>query len=462
MGERIFAWLLRLYPRNFRDEYGRECLELFRDRVRDETGFRRSARLWLDLLFDFVASVPQTYLDRPPKRASELCCDSGPRFIVLADLQPPWRSVLLGSALSFITLASFPSWFPPSRISHTTDTSNVAAENQYASHERQLVPPQAQHGGTPGATLRPLFDSEARHRIIERALGDLDEYYVDRAVAHRTAAAVLAHEANGDDDRATGPADFARAVTAQMQAASCDHDLELVYSPEPLPNFSAPPSPSSQAVSAAYRTAMLRSNCGFARVELLPHHIGYIKLDSFPELSVCRATAVAAMSKINDANAVIFDLRENRGGMGDMTAFIASYLFDHPEYWYSPRNNTTRESWLRSPHAGSKLTATPAYILTSRQTISAAEQFTYDLKMLKRATIVGETTAGGAHAGVFHRIDDHFGIAITEVKSINPYSKYDWNGTGIEPDVKTPSGDALNAAVRLIEKNVRRSRTNDH
>jgi len=72
--------------------------------------------------------------------------------------------------------------------------------------------------------------------------------------------------------------------------------------------------------------------------------------------------------------------------------------------------------------------------------------------MLKRATIVGETTAGGAHAGVFHRIDEHFGVAITEVKSINPYSKYDWNGTGIEPDVKCPASDALIVATKLIGK----------
>jgi C-terminal processing protease CtpA/Prc len=91
------------------------------------------------------------------------------------------------------------------------------------------------------------------------------------------------------------------------------------------------------------------------------------------------------------------------------------------------------------------------YVLTSGSTWSGAEQFSYNPKMLKRATLVGETTRGGAHAGVFHRIDDHFGIGIPEVKAINPFSKADWEGTGVEPDVKVKAADALETAERLVE-----------
>jgi C-terminal processing protease CtpA/Prc len=78
----------------------------------------------------------------------------------------------------------------------------------------------------------------------------------------------------------------------------------------------------------------------------------------------------------------------------------------------------------------------PVYVLTSTRTFSGAEQFSYDLKMLRRAILVGETTGGAAHSGVFYRIDDHFGIGIPETKSINPISKTDWAETGVEPDVK--------------------------
>jgi C-terminal processing protease CtpA/Prc len=134
-------------------------------------------------------------------------------------------------------------------------------------------------------------------------------------------------------------------------------------------------------------------------------------------------------------------LRDNRGGDPGMVSMIAAYLFDHPEYWYNPREGTTERSWTRPPVPGNRLADKPVYLLTSSSTISGAEQFSYDLKMLKCAKLVGETTGGAARAGFFRRIDDYFGIGIPEEKAINPFSKTDWAETGVEPDVKVKAED---------------------
>jgi C-terminal processing protease CtpA/Prc len=93
--------------------------------------------------------------------------------------------------------------------------------------------------------------------------------------------------------------------------------------------------------------------------------------------------------------------------------------------------------------------------LTSASTVSAAEQFTYDLQMLKRATVVGETTHGSAHAGIFHRLDDHFGMGIPRLKALNPFARTDWEGTGVTPDVKVKAAEALGVAQRLAESKLR-------
>src|SRR2546422_10765623 len=61
MSEKIYALLLRLYPSHFREAYGDEALQLFRDRARDEKGFLPSLWLWLDLLADLAISVPREY-----------------------------------------------------------------------------------------------------------------------------------------------------------------------------------------------------------------------------------------------------------------------------------------------------------------------------------------------------------------------------------------------------------------
>jgi len=132
-----------------------------------------------------------------------------------------------------------------------------------------------------------------------------------------------------------------------------------------------------------------------------------------------------------------------------MVALMAAYLFDHPEYWYNPRENTTGRSWTHSPVPGNKLADKPVYLLTSGRTFSGAEQFCYDLKMLRRATLVGETTGGGAHSGVWHRIDDHFGMGVPETRAINPFAEADWAETGVEPDVMVKAADALAEAKKL-------------
>jgi retinol-binding protein 3 len=105
--------------------------------------------------------------------------------------------------------------------------------------------------------------------------------------------------------------------------------------------------------------------------------------------------------------------------------------------------------WTRPNLPGKKFTGKPVFVLTSGSTFSAAEEFAYDLKSLKRATVVGETTGGGAHGTAPHRIDDHFFIRIPFARVVNPITKTDWEGTGVEPNVKVSAAQALAAAEKL-------------
>ena len=89
------------------------------------------------------------------------------------------------------------------------------------------------------------------------------------------------------------------------------------------------------------------------------------------------------------------------------------------------------------------------YVLTSSRTFSGAEEFTYDLQSLKRATIVGEVTGGGAHPVRGQRIDDRFTIGVPFAKAVNPVTKTNWEGTGVKPDVAVAASEALTTARKL-------------
>jgi hypothetical protein len=329
-----------------------------------------------------------------------------------------------------------------------TELSHMAAVR---AQQRAMKGPESSLLPAAGEALR--LDVAERRHVIDAAIADLKKYYIYPDVAQKIADALLAYQTAGDYENVTDGAAFADLLTRQVRDVSHDLHLVVVYSQRSLPEHPTRPTPEDLA---RYRQVMEENNCTFEKVQILPHNIGYLKLNSFPNPSICGSTAKAAMASLNDAKAVIFDLRDNRGGDPRMVRLIAAYLFDHPVYMYNPRENTTKACWTRSPVPGSKLADKPVYILTSARTYSAGEHFSYDLKMLKRATLVGETTAGAPDVGTFHRIDEHFGMGIRETRPINPYSEPDWAVTGVSPDVKVKAEDALETAERLAQRSLLR------
>jgi len=296
----------------------------------------------------------------------------------------------------------------------------------------------------------------ARHRLIDGTSAIVRKYYVDAELAQKMAIALQDHETNGDDNEATDGPTFADLLTSQMREVSHDQHVAVIYSAVKTTENS--PAPSAEEV-ARYTKEMKQNNCTFEKVSILPRNIGYLKFNSFPDASICGPTAAAAMAKLNHADAIIFDLRDNPGGHANIVALIATYLVDRPTHlndFYDRSQNSTEESWTLPPVPGNRLADKPAFVLTSSTTFSAAEGFSYDLKMLKRATLVGERTSGRGHMGAPHRIDDHFTIRVPSMKVINPISKTNWEGTGVEPDVKVKAADALRTAINLAESNLQK------
>jgi hypothetical protein len=447
MSEKIYAWLLRLYPPRFREAYGDEALQLFRDRSRHERGFFPRLRLWLDLLVDFAISVPRIRRDVQP------ALSGAPSFQVLESESLRPGAMLLGAALS---LAAFGTGsFLIGHGGNHWPLSPIGGAGEEAIASGLPVPQNSLSVNSQAEAEGASLDAAERKRVLDGAVANLKAYYVYPDVAQKMADALLVHQKNGDYDRVTDGQAFADLLTDQLRNVSPDFHLSVGYNRLRLPDRLE----TSPEVIAGYRLEMQYTNCTFRNVEMLPHDIGYLKFNSFPDLALCQATVEAAMAKLNNANAIIFDLRSNGGGSPKMVALIASYLFDHPTHlndMFNRAENSTEESWTLPPVPGNQLANKPAYILTAAATYSAAEEFSYDLKLLKRATLVGETTGGGAHMARWHRIDDHFWIRVPDTRAINPISKTNWEGTGVEPDVKVKAADALTTVREMAWNKLRK------
>lgn len=323
---------------------------------------------------------------------------------------------------------------------------------------REEIPP-----GMSASQMSVTVDAATRTRVLDGVAQRIGEWYVYPDVARKMIEALRGHQALGDYDAITDGYKLARAIGEDLRGVSHDDHLRVECTPELVPKEEREPPPLDREppVDERMRAELLRDNCGFGKVERLEGNVGYVRLDFFGSPSVCAPTASAAMNFLAHVDALIVDLRHNGGGAPRMVAWIASYLFDartHLNDLYERKRDKTIEFWTRGdvpgPKPGGKV---PLFVLTARRTFSGGEEFTYDLKNLKRATIVGEHTGGGAHPTAGLRVEDHFVVGVPFARAINPITRTDWEGTGVAPDVDVPAAEALDVAKKLAAEAIRKN-----
>jgi len=208
-----------------------------------------------------------------------------------------------------------------------------------------------------------------------------------------------------------------------------------------------------EAERALYR----KYNYGFSRVEVLPGNIGYMALTEFAKLNEESKTVVAsAFEFIAYTDAVIIDLRNNNGTYPQMVQEVLSYFFDKPVHTgstFDRQLGKTVDNYSLAKVKGKKIPNKKLYILISQNTFSAPESFAYTMKNLKRGVVVGEVTAGAAHGTKGFIVNDKVVIAIPYMRGIDPVTKTDWEGVGVQPDVAVKADKALAKAQQIIMEN---------
>ncbi|HEX6731500.1 MAG TPA: S41 family peptidase [Pyrinomonadaceae bacterium] len=299
------------------------------------------------------------------------------------------------------------------------------------------------------------IDAATRTQLIDGILKRLNDSYVFPEVAKKMEQSIRDRVDKKEYDQITSAKQFAMQLTNDLQAVSKDKHLRVRYSHQPVPERFAQREPTAEQREQRKRE-LTWMNHGFAKVERLPGNIGYLEFFNFMDEELGADTVAAAMNFINGTDALIIDMRANGGGNPAMVALVCSYLFGpepvHLNSLYWREGNRTEEFWTRKELAGKRYLNKDVYVLTSKRTFSGAEEFTYNLKNLKRATIVGETTGGGAHPGGGFRISEHFGMFVPTGRAISPITKTNWEGTGVTPDVSVPADQALLTARLMALK----------
>ncbi|MHA2365190.1 MAG: S41 family peptidase, partial [Candidatus Hodarchaeales archaeon] len=252
---------------------------------------------------------------------------------------------------------------------------------------------------------------------------------------------------------------FSQVLTHDLQYVSNDLHCGVIYDPRIAGEMTKVKTPKEQHAEASriFYESKYKGNLGFVKLEKLFGNIGYIDLRGFVPAKDAGDLAIATMTFLSNSNALIFDLRMNEGGHPSMIILLTSYLFDeskHINTFYYRDTDEYEQFWTFEyvPSRGF-LPNIPVYILTSKRTVSAAEEFAYNLKQLKRATIVGETTQGGAHMINWEVINEDLVICVPFGRPINPITKTNWEGVGVKPDIVVLCQEALKIAhIHALEQ----------
>jgi C-terminal processing protease CtpA/Prc len=209
-----------------------------------------------------------------------------------------------------------------------------------------------------------------------------------------------------------------------------------------------------------------KENYGLREVKIFKGNIGYLDLRLFEPIDLVRDKFRHVLHFLEDTDALIIDLRKNSGGNPAAVQFLCSWFFDEPVHLntiYWRRGDYEEEFWSKDSIGISKKPELPLFILISSKTFSAAEEFAYTLQTLKRATLIGELTAGAANPGYQFSLNDQFSIFIPTGQSINPVSGTNWEGVGVKPDIAVSSVNALETALEkaLLAGRIYRQKQDD-
>ncbi|MEO1257788.1 MAG: S41 family peptidase [Bacteroidota bacterium] len=278
------------------------------------------------------------------------------------------------------------------------------------------------------------------------------DFYVFPDVAQKTADHLNKKLQAGHFDQFNTLEAFAESLTEEVQSINKDKHMRIRPVPPYVAKENTPESMMEERLHRIERSR--RGNYGFAEAKKLEGNVGYFDLRGFAGVEKGGPMADSYMHLLSTSDAIIVDLRKNGGGSPAMVQYLCSYFFDekvHLNSLYWREGDHTQEYWTLDEVGGKKMPDVPLFVLTSSRTFSGAEEFSYNMQTQKRATLVGETTGGGANPGGTRNINKKLMVFIPTGRAINPITKTNWEGVGVVPEVKTTSEEALDKAHELAK-----------
>ncbi|MGK9124267.1 S41 family peptidase [Olivibacter sp. SA151] len=251
----------------------------------------------------------------------------------------------------------------------------------------------------------------------------------------------------------TDPKKLLTILNNDIRLVHIDLHMGMDYDPQ-FANLTQGEMKPSKDEIAQYELFEKDLNYRLKKAEILTGNIGYLLCNGFTgDVERAKSIVSSALQFLANTRAIIIDLRWNGGGDPKMVSYVESFFFNEKKLINTIIDHSGKDTinYYADPANANGLTLTmPVYILTSKLTFSGAEDFSYGMQSVNRAIVVGETTGGGAHPRKLFLIGQGVRMSIPFARSWNPYTKTNWEGTGVKPDIPVPADQALLTARKAI------------
>ena len=354
-------------------------------------------------------------------------------------------------------------FFPVRAVTHFILRATLLALAAGASISPASLPAQ-QMAPAPAPAVPRTLTPEIRAAVVDSIAAQVTRFYAVADTGRLIGDHLRRQRRAGAYDRITSPELFAEALATDLKKVNGDKHLFVVIRQpgapaipmglDRLPPMQGPTGPTPAPMIAAAR----RNNFNLGRVEVLPGNVGYIEFRGFSPVKEAEEAVANALRVLEHTDATIIDVRDHGGGSGVLSNFLISH-FTGPDTVHVLDVEVRGASQLTHRYTlanvpGPQRPDVPLYVLTSRGTVSAGEDFAFVMKNIGRATLVGETTAGAGRNNPTFDVGHGFGLSLSVSRVMDPKTKAEWEGIGVKPDVAVPPRNALAAAHALALRNL--------
>ena len=171
--------------------------------------------------------------------------------------------------------------------------------------------------------------------------------------------------------------------------------------------------------------------------KMLSDHIGYVRISDFRENTTHEMEAALSKLKEDGVDSLILDLRNNPGGLLDVSRSVAELFLSRDQMIVSTKGRLRSQNTEMRARIDGPASDLPLVVMINEGSASASEIVAGAMQDHHRGVILGTKSHGKASVQTVFPLKDGSALRLTTSKYFTPSGK-SIHGEGIHPDVEVP------------------------